>query len=461
MKIDAFKLMLQTGGSGRVVQSNSGESFQGITNRLGGRLTAVRDAFARVFGGASHIQKAENLNTRISLHLALKEAYGDRLPAGMLDKILSQPQKPLSVSEVRKIVVTAEANAAPLRIVMPNTGQAIDVKRSDLPPEVLATTRNVGQALQEKVDAGHRLMNDIVAGTRDIRPPATKTEVNNLAWFLHLASEQKAGAPYSSGTLTTVDRDQKLRDFFDSCPDSYRRISSHVEGFARNPGGGHRGIDFPKGDTLDTILPHGRETILYGAMTHSEATPLAQPMMFMKLESHGCRLCFLTSAHRSPDVADRPLQKHDLRHFVGHTLSFLHSASDRRTGNHGGETRKERIPAEVKTLYQQLIDSAPLTLQETLLRNDPFGTAGGVRIMLENIGKVRERQLEALPDRDMFEVEVDGEGQKPVPEQDLFAKGFDVTGGTVLEGYLMDKYPVDTLHLRIGNEVILKRSDLE
>ena len=463
MQIDPFKALLQQGATGRISADADTNQLGSASQRLGGKtIGVVKDFFARFSSAGRAAQQTENQTVNNKLRQALVLTYGDRVPAKMLEKLENNPSKPITVSDVKKLIDQIEtARPTAMTITMPGTGAPLALSPQTFPRAVLSEVPNLQQEVQQKVDRGHDLVASLLDGTRGTNPAATVKDVTDIAWFLHLSAESKIGAQFKAGALTTVDGQQRLRQFLDSCPESYQRISSHIEGFKQSDGGQHRGIDIPKGQGIDSLLPHGRTTILYASMIPNATTPLPEPMLFFKLESHGCRLATPKAAERDAGHQDRGIRLgHDISNFLGHTFSFLSGIKARATGDHGAESRKERLPGDIKTAFKDLVENAPPGLRDTLMRNDPLGTAGGIRVMMANIAEARQIQGANLAERGMFEINLDSGVHTPVYDPALH-QGTDFSAVTTLETLVTNRYGGGPeLDYRIGNEVILLPGDL-
>ena len=318
--------------------------------------------------------------------------------------------------------------------------------------ETLETVPNLRQVIEGKVAEGADIVNALIKNeveyhNSDGQPvaltgndgairPSTHEEVNNVCWFMHLLAENKNGGEFNSGAVTITDPGGRIKSFLDGCDQAYQRESSHTKEFQAMDGGTHRGIDFSNtADDPNTIVPHGRATLLYGGLSASDDLAMPEDMLFFKLESHGCRLSeFLPGVHKDPEGPEgrRINLWADIKQFVGHSLSFLSGMGARATGDHGADSRKERIDGSVKEAYQAIVDALP-DQEDVLMAHDPLSTSGGIRVMIENLNNLNIIDM--------------------TPEQDRMVADF--------IGELEDKYgdEGDTMHLRIGNEVIISQDD--
>lgn len=240
--------------------------------------------------------------------------------------------------------------------------------------------------LGERLEHGQQLLRAVLAGNAPER-----TEVQDVADLMLLldAKARVSGDAFSEGAFSLEDPQGRLAAFLNRCPEKYQRSSSHMRALQRaevdDHANTHRGIDVPQGPSG---LPHGRATTLFGVIPGGEGGVPAR-RLFLKMESHGCRLSTLGRAEHAAgqdDVPDRPVRLlSDIGSFFGHALSFL---ATRGQGSAEG-SRKERIPDVINNGYKAILQASEGKLSEAqmaiLRRNDPTGTSGGVRVMLANM----------------------------------------------------------------------------
>jgi len=246
--------------------------------------------------------------------------------------------------------------------------------------ETLAAT------LGARLAHGQALLRDVLAGNAPERTAVQ--DVADLALFLD-AKATATGNGFSEGAFSVEDPDGRLAAFLNRCPEKYQRSSSHMKADQQAMVDGHRnthrGIDVPTGPNG---LPHGRATTLFSVIPGGAGGVPAR-RLFLKMESHGCRLSTLGAReHAAGDdgVPDRPVRlRTDLGSAIGHAFSFL---ATRGQGSAAG-SRKERIPDAVGNGYKALLRQAEGVLDpagmDILRRNDPTGSSGGVRVMLANL----------------------------------------------------------------------------
>lgn len=463
MRIDAFKSLIQQGATGRISASGNDDQVQSASQRLGGKAVGVvKDFFARFSSAGRMAQQQENQAVNQQLRQALVASYGDRVPAKLLEKLQNNPTKPITVSDVRKVIDQIETSRpTAVTVSLPGSGTRVELSPSTFPRAALSKIPDLQGLVQQKIDRGHDLVTGLLDGTRGLDPAATQQDVTDIAWFLHITAEAKNGDPFSSGALTVSDGNQTLRKFLDSCPESYQRASSHIGGFKESAGGQHRGIDVPTGQGVDSLLPHGRTTMLYGSMIANDNTPIPDTMLFFKLESHGCRLSAPKESVRDADHQDRPVRLgHDISDFIGHTLSFISGMKARSSGEHAADSRKERLPADIKKAFKELVDAAPPGLRDVLMKNDPMAKAAGIRVMMANIDEARRLQDDNRDQMGMFNVDLNTGTSTSVYDPAMHT-GTNFLVPTAFETMVTDRYGNGPdLKYRIGNEIILLRNEL-
>lgn len=287
-----------------------------------------------------------------------------------------------------------------VRLAMP--GGDIDFPSSRLVSMIKALPRreraeaadNIQQTLQARLDNGRALLNSIYAGNAELGP-----SIDNVADVL-LFLEAKAiqtGNAFTEGAFNIEDREGKLARWLDSCPERYQRSSSHLENQTRVQVDGHlnthRGIDIPSGIRG---LTSDKTTLLFGTIP-ADNTLGTERRIFLKMESHGCRLSTLSRGDRvaglaQGDRADRPVHASDFKTMLGHACSFI---ATRGQGSAEG-SRKERVPDSVKATYKRLLERAPegTALGDKLREHDPLNTGSGLRIMTRNLSAAVEAGMD-------------------------------------------------------------------
>ncbi|MDY0220926.1 MAG: hypothetical protein RBR67_07300 [Desulfobacterium sp.] len=299
---------------------------------------------------------------------------------------------------------------------------------------------NAGKTLQQRVNNGFKVYQNIENGTAPT--PASERDIRDFMTFLTARASQKT-ASFSEGAFNLPDPGSKIRDFLDSSTEVYQRTSTHIEGFSDHQGCGHRGIDLK--------LPHGKGTLLYGAMKDGVMGTRGD-RLFLKMESHGCRISTL-----SQDKVDtQGPQSRPKRFFADLLSSIKHGWGGLKTllGLQNTEgTRKERLDKGVERDFKALVETTRASGRNDLLNilneNNPAGTrtGQGVRTMMANINRVLETEYPTLLETGIMRLEV-----STLPP-DLKAQL------TSFEGELDAKY--DNIEHRIGNEVVFNEDELD
>jgi len=329
-------------------------------------------------------------------------------------------------------------------LTMPDGGR-IDFPSSRLTAMIKALPKaeraeaaaNISGILQGRIDAGKATLERVFAGTAN--PPAGTADVADVMLFLETRALQ-AGHDFTEGAFNVADPDGRLMHWLDSSPERYQRSSSHLTNLQEQIVDGHlnthRGIDIPAGMSG---LASGKNTLLFGTIP-ADDTLGTERRLFLKMESHGCRLNTLTMFH-SRDYArgqaagaqaDRPVRASDFKSMFGHALSYF---ATRGKGSAAG-SRKERIPDTVKSAYETLQKAAGKMDErcaQILRSHEPAATGSGIRFMVHNVNLA----YESLSGND----ELRG-----------LADAFLQT---------VDRMPDHSqLRIRIGNEVIFDQVDL-
>lgn len=329
---------------------------------------------------------------------------------------------------------TVDPNAQ-LSFRLPGGGTEVQVRAAILPKRYPSTMtlNDLWNTIQEKINRGHRTLQDVYLGT--IKRRCTAEDMTNIMWYLQMKAVAK-GLHSAHGAFNIPDPQHRLRDFLDSCEEAYQRKSSHLHGFQGMPGGRHRGIDsYGSARHTDRLLPYGLTTLCYGALQRSKEWEMPNDRIWLKMESHGA---WLSRAHGGRDEPGpgRAAQWHDIDAGFGHLFSFLKT---RGQGSAFG-TFKERIPSDVKNGYRSLLDSVKERfprIHELLTRGNPLKNAGGIRVMYENA----RCALEDLGGQINFE------GLEDIRNAlSLFCEGL--------------RKRFDHLDVRIGNEAVFSTGEL-
>ena len=251
-------------------------------------------------------------------------------------------------------------------------------------------------------------------------------------------------------------RGGKLLAYLKSCPESYTRSSSHLKGlqFSTLPDGDRniqRGIDIAPGPDG---LPCGHKTTVFGAIP---AVGGDSQRLFLKTESHGCRLSTLTredavAARRGTGGENRACRLGDVGEAISHGISFIET---RGQGGHVG-SRKEHLPDRVKTAYTEVVDE--------LCQSPYYKDIGSfLKLSQATVGGYGLRSLRKILD-EMKTGAGDPSGyQKAVAFDQLSGNPHGVAAiMKPLEAALAALPPKLSDHptIRLGNEVILQSADL-
>ena len=255
-----------------------------------------------------------------------------------------------------------------------------------------------------------------------------------LMTFVAAKAFQKTGY-FSQGAFNLPDPDHKIRNYLDSCNQVYQRSSTHIPEFTSHEGCGHRGIDMK--------LPHGLGTLLYGGMSDGICGTQGD-RIFLKMESHGCRISTLKQADRDASgPADRKKSFfRDLLQSIKHGFGGLKTLLGLQKTK---GTRKERMDKQVGKAYQDLVDKARDQgrgeLVKILEKNSPqkTNTAYGVKSMVQNLDNAMEHCLQDEESMDFEDQEWMGAIQ--AFKQDLENRW-------------------DHIEHRIGNEIVMDAKEL-
>ena len=306
---------------------------------------------------------------------------------------------------------------------------------SKIPPG--KTKAELVREVQNKINAGERLLSQIEKGTA--KTPCSLENMTDLMTYLQARGQAEHGH-HSEGSMSIPDPDNKIKKFLDSNPDAYQRKSSHIGEFQNDQDavGTQRGIDaYGRTKNPKEMLPNNMKTVMYGTMKQSDTLKMNENRLWLKMEPHGAWA--FSPKVNDPNGPKRSANAHDGKAAVGHTFSFLET---RGQGSKAG-TRKERIPGDITKEWKAIQKMAREELKsktgvskemDSMLREgEGLQTARGVRFISSYMDELQKSPQ--LSDKTK---------EKIGKLQEKFAKEF----------------PQDTLNVRIGNEVILKTSDL-
>ncbi len=247
-----------------------------------------------------------------------------------------------------------------------------------------AARAELPEVLTTRIRHGHDLLASVLAGHAAATPSAA--DISDIMLYID-ARAHSTGNVFESGSYSIEDPAGHLSAYLNRCPEKYLRSSSHLNTMqkASLPEGHqniHRGIDLPSG--RNGAL-YGHATVLFGVIPGNEHSARR---IFIKAESHGCRLNTLSAAEKragSDAVNERPWHASDIGNFFSHGISYL---ATRGKGSAAG-SRKERIPDDVKKAYTKLLDAVKddAYLSAALTRGNPLDKSSGVNVMLENMKK--------------------------------------------------------------------------
>lgn len=271
-----------------------------------------------------------------------------------------------------------------ISVLIPPSQEAFELDPKILPDRVAKryNPETLEKVVQYKINKGHELVSQLLEGTLPDDRKCTVEDMTNIMFFVQVRGEEMNGGSFKDGAFTLPDPGQRIRQFLDTCPMSYQRDSSHITAFQTEAGAGQRGIDaYGSGKQLKEYLPHGMKTLLYGSVPqNSGSLKMPEDRLYLKIESHGAWL----TRPRGGDEAAGPHRRgnhHDVGAFLGHSLSFIVT----RFQKAGADTRKERLPTDLAKDYKNVMSKVDSGTKQLLERNAPLSTAGGIRIMMDNL----------------------------------------------------------------------------
>ncbi|GHU22246.1 hypothetical protein FACS189488_02420 [Betaproteobacteria bacterium] len=265
--------------------------------------------------------------------------------------------------------------------------------------------------IQSLVRQGQSVYQHIMANDMpNDMPPVNSANVNALMWFLQAQGSAKAAvsagvegsALFQEGAFQIEDPHHRLENWLNSSPDSYSRSSSHLAGFQAE-GEAYR----PRGlDARGEATPNERRTILFqrlpdradGGRTVSGAPRLDRPMLFLKMEPHGCRGLGLHSG-RPGETASGFFGRiknffSNLGDWLGHAGGFAGTVLRAIGLQSTGQNNRERLPSDLTRDYKALTKQAADVSEalgpgyrylKDLNNGQPLSDSGGLRVMRENI----------------------------------------------------------------------------
>jgi hypothetical protein len=362
---------------------------------------------------------------------------------------LSRPQRVLNQAE--------QLRANPRRDVAPMMVGQGENSRVALMPTKGVHGPDKATVIQGYVNEGKAIYDDVMNGVyaQGGQQP-NKHDVAKVMWFLQALASGKAAessgnpqgpALYEEGAMFVEDPNNHLETFL-SRANSYERASSHMHGYQDMGGAYHpRGVDLRNVDT-----PNEFKTVMFARLPHEDALADGprgtggKHMLFVKMEPHGCRGLTPRGSgtprdHETPASVWKGVKRFCLnaKDLFMHSIGFARSMGQR-LGFVAvvGQNNRERIPNDVKTAYQGVINQAEArglgVIKNVLTNRSPLSDASGIKQMLFNL----EQAI----------------GQAATyPGNDDFFGGLTALHNSLL---LHGDHPT----LRIGNEVILTRDEM-
>lgn len=296
--------------------------------------------------------------------------------------------------------------------------------------------RHLVDSLQRRVANGQAIVKNVLAG-RDLSA-ATVRDVSDITFYFK-ALAKKQGEDFVHGSFSVNDPDGRLARYFQNCPASYTRDSSHLGDLQNRSVDNHRnlqyGIDMPLG--ADGV-PNGMRTVLFGTIPAENG---CARRLFFKPETFGCHVNLFTRTHDASAYVggrrSRGFRLADIPNVLGHTISFLTTRGD--TGSMAA--RKESMPTDIKNAYKAFIAThatgpARQFVTVGLTKDEPMAKHRGIRYLMRNVNAM-------LADLQNGKVRFDDDTQ---------AKLMRGLGEFVR---FADHYRHGDINARLGNEVML------
>ena len=286
-------------------------------------------------------------------------------------------------------------------------GQTVNIMREQFEPMIMslpesqrqAAVTNLQQTLSQRVRDGLRLMDTVLTSpTPPPLPPPSNGQVAAVGLALYALANQQ-GDTFTNGSFSVADPDGRLAKWLDSSPDVYIRSSTHLKAYQHDLVDGHRnmqrGIDIPEG--VDTGLPNGHRTILYGTIperTQPDGTTVPR-RLFVKTESAGCRISTASlnpigvSKATSTGMTIRSVHLSDISEMFSHLISWGGSR-----GLQGiASARKEHFPKAVNDAYKDAVKALSKIpggkAVVKILENRAPTEGGGMCVLRDNIALYR------------------------------------------------------------------------
>jgi hypothetical protein len=324
--------------------------------------------------GSQEISRPTQLETQKKPHILLRILAA--IPEICANIVL------LGAPALQKYMESRGMAREPYNFTLPGThGRKVEVDGHIGPKKIPKgmTHDEVQAQLQDKINAGHKVYESVMNGTRT--DGCTVDDVTNLMFFLQVRGEDQQGSCFKDGTFNLPDPDGKLRKFLDSCPEAYQRSSSLA------PDEGHRGIDaYGSAKKKDQLLPHHMKTLHYFSVPQSETMP--EGRIILKMERNG--KFYSRPKVSDPDGPSRQSNRHDL----GATMKHVFKG----TVKPGEQSFTEHLPPAVKHEYREIMRYLPPEARAEMERNGPFTREGGIRVMHENANRVLAGAYDGAPE---------------------------------------------------------------
>lgn len=297
------------------------------------------------------------------------------------------------------------------------------------------TLDSLTKEMQDKLNRGEALLHDIQNGTA----PKQCSSQNMTDIMCYLQAKAQKQQNFTEGSMHIPDEGGKIKAFLDTHPDAYMRKSSHIGEFQNQDSGVgvHRGIDvYGRTKNMDESLPNNRKALMYGSLNQSEGMKMSEERLWIKMEPHGA-WAYGPNVN-DPNGPKRAANSHDGKAAVGHAFSFVETLGQ---GSAKG-SRKERIPDDLKKEWKALQKEARKEFNKEKKPSDELAamirdgeglqTARGVRFINSYLESMKKN----------------GELSPALQEK-----------AEKMQEKLQKRYP-DDIDLRIGNEAILKTTDI-
>ncbi|WP_274967884.1 hypothetical protein [Succinimonas amylolytica] len=326
------------------------------------------------------------------------------------------------------------------------TAMIMDTPPADRPRSI-AELRNI---LAARIGRGQEILKAVYSG----QGHRYETSLRNAACVtlaFHAATVEK-GEYNERGAFSVEDPDGRIYQWLDKCQEVYLRTSTHARAYHHQQVDGHlnmpRGIDIPR--SMGGLMG-GMRTFHYFTVPATENEPRR---LYLKCETHGIYNSTISDKEvedsRVSGMQVRKERSGDKSESFLHCLSLVTSIT-----RHGpGEgNRKEDFPASVKTTMEraqkQLRERGFPDYAARLSANVSGKDNGGIRMLLENLGKItgdamNRNDRTAMAELELITVSLESAIQDYVSEVNAAGVQFRSGASTA----------------RLGNEVILNVNEV-